>query len=303
MEKNDIALATNDTHLRVFASSEGTVWKHIHTFDDAVVESVIYRYPTFQKRTVLCVSIQCGCMVGCTFCGTGKRFVRNLKADEIISQVTSAFTYHNIDPDTVETLQIMFMSMGEPFHNYSQLSDALERLNAMYPNASLLVSTSAPNNPNAYKAFLDLSVQIDKIGLQFSVHKSNEADRGQLIPFKNKLSMFDFRNYGMLWWKTTGRKLYCNYCIDGTNNTIKDAEQLMALFPPMVFNFTFSVVCSHDENMKNAGYRNLKQIREFEEHFMANGYNTRVFDPAGQDDIGGGCGMLLYFQQWIKHAK
>lgn len=26
-----------------------------------------------------------------------------------------------------------------------------------------------------------------------------------------------------------------------------------------------------------------------------------IFNPAGQDDIGGGCGQLWYFQDWLKH--
>lgn len=30
------------------------------------------------------------------------------------------------------------------------------------------------------------------------------------------------------------------------------------------------------------------------------GYNVRRFDPAGQDDIGGGCGQLWYVQDWLK---
>jgi 23S rRNA (adenine2503-C2)-methyltransferase len=31
------------------------------------------------------------------------------------------------------------------------------------------------------------------------------------------------------------------------------------------------------------------------------GYSTRMFDPAGQDDIGGGCGQLWYVQDWMKN--
>ena len=27
----------------------------------------------------------------------------------------------------------------------------------------------------------------------------------------------------------------------------------------------------------------------------------RIFNPAGQDDIGGGCGQLWYFQEWLKN--
>lgn len=75
------------------------------------------------------------------------------------------------------------------------------------------------------------------------------------------------------------------------------------LFSPIVFNFTFSVVCSPNENMKDAGFKNLDAIRLFEELFLQKGYNTRIFDPAGQDDIGGGCGQLWYVQQWLKQHK
>jgi len=31
------------------------------------------------------------------------------------------------------------------------------------------------------------------------------------------------------------------------------------------------------------------------------GYSTRCFDPAGQDDIGGGCGQLWYVQDYAKN--
>jgi hypothetical protein len=33
---------------------------------------------------------------------------------------------------------------------------------------------------------------------------------------------------------------------------------------------------------------------------LARGYDTRVFDPAGQDTIGGGCGQLWFVQDWMK---
>jgi 23S rRNA (adenine2503-C2)-methyltransferase len=202
-----------------------------------------------------------------------------------------------------EKFQIMFMSMGEPFHNYSEMEMAIKILNEMFPTAYLLVSTSAPKSPSHYKSFIELSRDIDKIGLQFSVHKSNDADRSLLVPFKNKMTLAEFRDYGVEWWKETGRKPYCNYCVDGKNSTENDFNNLRNLFPPNVFCFTFSVVCSYDETMKDAGYRNLEEIRKFENKFLEHGYDTRIFDPAGQDDIGGGCGQLFYVQKWLKNYK
>lgn len=289
-----------------FDSSEGNVFKYVFTGEDFVAEAVLYRYEDFYKRTVICCSTMSGCPVGCKFCGTGNKFVRNLNAGEIVSQI-----YHILEDQGIEDVdakgerfQIMFMSMGEPFLNYISVRNAIIQLHVKYPNAELLVSTIAPDEPEAFGDFIQLSKMIDKIGLQFSIHKAFDAERNKLIPYANKYDLKQIRDYGLLWWKETGRHPYLNYCVDGSNNTPIDFTSLETLFSPVVFNFTFSVVCSKDENMKDAGYKNLDKIREFEQRFLEAGYNTRIFDPAGQDDIGGGCGQLWYVQQWMKeHTK
>lgn len=169
-----------------------------------------------------------------------------------------------------------------------------------YVNAELLLSTIAPKEEESIKHMIKLSKDISKVGLQFSIHKSTDEIRNKLIPYENKLTLEEIRDLAIVWWKETGRHPYLNYCIDGTNNTNEDIKNLQKLFSPIVFNFTFSVVCSPDENMKEAGFKNIEQIRKFEQAFIEKGYNTRVFDPAGQDDIGGGCGQLWFVQKWLK---
>lgn len=289
---------------KVFDSSEGNVSKYVFTGDDFVAESIIYKYPDYKTRTVICCSTMSGCPVGCSFCGTGKKFVRNLTSDEIIEQILTVLKNKSITyTKEIERFQIMFMSMGEPLLNMSNVGAAIEVLNHKYPNAELLVSTIGPNNRLAWEEFFTLSDNIDKIGLQFSIHKSTDEKRNRLIPYTNKLSLRDIRDKGTFWSIMTGRPVFLNYCIYGKNNTLEDAENLMNLFSPGFFNFTFSVVCSKNENMKEAGFKNLDKIREFENIFIENGYNTRVFNPAGQDDIGGGCGQLWYVQKWMKEHK
>lgn len=290
---------------KVFESSEGNVWKYVFTKSDMVAEAVLYRYEDFYKRTVICCSTMSGCPVGCKFCGTGNKFVRNLTASEIVNQIHTVLADKNIeDVDTKgECFQIMFMSMGEPLLNWPAVEEAIKVLNQEYPNAELLLSTIAPSDNKNIGDLIELSKHINKIGLQFSIHKSTDEERNVLIPYKNKLTLEQIRDLGIIWWKETGRHPYLNYCIDGTNNSEKDVKNLQMLFSPIVFNFTFSVVCSPNENMKDAGFKNLDAIRLFEELFLQKGYNTRIFDPAGQDDIGGGCGQLWYVQQWLKQHK
>lgn len=254
---------------KVFDSSEGNVSKYVFTGEDFVAESVIYKYPDYKTRTVICCSTMSGCPVGCSFCGTGKKFVRNLTSDEIVEQILTVLKDKSITyTKEIERFQIMFMSMGEPLLNMSNVGAAIEVLNHKYPNAELLISTIGPNNRLAWEEFFTLSNNIDKIGLQFSIHKSTDEKRDRLIPYTDKLSLRGIRDRGTFWSIMTGRPVFLNYCIDGKNNTLEDAENLMNLFSPGFFNFTFSVVCSKNENMKEAGFKNLDKIREFEKSLI-----------------------------------
>lgn len=289
--------------MKTFESSEGNVWKYVLEFPNAIAESVLYKYKDFKERTVICSSVQSGCPVGCSFCGTGKNFARDLTVEEIVQQSHNILEDKNINPKKVKKLQLMFMSMGEPFLNYNNVEGAIKELNQNYKNAQLLVSTIAPKKQIAFRKFVDLSEKIDQIGLQFSIHRSTNKERNTLIPYKNKLTLEELRDYGIHWWKATDRNPYCNYCIGKDNHKDQDFENLRQLFPPNVFYFTFSVICSKDQTMKETAFRNLDTIEEFRKKFEQEGYNTRVFDPAGQDDIGGGCGQLWYVQEYFRRLK
>lgn len=290
-----------------FDSSEGNVWKYVFDFEDAISEAVLYKYEDFYKRTVLCVSVQSGCPVGCKFCGTGNKFIRNLTNTEIVAQVNHCLSDMNIeDINSIgKRFQIMFMSMGEPMLNIYNVIRAIDELHILYPNAELLLSTMGVKNLTAFDKILKTSIEIPKVGLQFSVHEAFESKRNELIPFKNKLNLREIRDFGIEWNKHTNRPVYINYCIGENNQSNEEMDRLKDLFSPNVFNFTFSVICSADENMKEKGYRELDKINDITSSFIESGYNVRVFDPAGQDDIGGGCGQLWYVQNWMRehHLK
>lgn len=284
-------------------SSEGNVWKYIFESDDAIAEAVLYRYESFEKRTVICCSVQSGCPVGCKFCGTGKRFVRNLQSTEITQQVQDIITDMKIAHNDCEKFQIMFMSMGEPMLNWYSVYNAIDVLHSLYPSAQLLISTIGINDNDVQSGILEISKKIEKVGLQFSIHEALEGRRNVLIPFKNKMTLRDIRDFGMLWNQVTGRKPFLNYCVTRDNTTTESIQRLKDLFSPMYFNLTFSVVCSSDETMKDRGFRDYDYIKSIMNKFIKDGYNCRMFDPAGQDDIGGGCGQLWYVQKWLSQHQ
>lgn len=289
--------------VRQFQSSDRNVSKFVFEKDDIAVEAVLYRYGEYRKRTVICCSTQCGCPVGCTFCGTGKFFVRNLDVCEIVTQVKEVLKTIDCRTDEIEKFQIMFMSMGEPFLNYSYLHLAIRILNVDYPNAQLLVSTSAPAKiRDNFMPFVNLSMDIDKVGIQFSVHESTDEARAKLIR-SGTSTLRQIASLGNLWASYTGRKPFYNYCVHLGNANVEDAARLIDLFDPKVWETTLSVICQKDESVKSSIDRQLELIRGFEKKLVDRGASVRVFNPAGQDDIGSGCGQLWYFQKWLQFRK
>jgi 23S rRNA (adenine2503-C2)-methyltransferase len=59
---------------RCIQSTDENVYKYVFEKDNAVAESVLYKYPTFETRTVVFCSTQSGCPIGCRFCGAGDSF-------------------------------------------------------------------------------------------------------------------------------------------------------------------------------------------------------------------------------------
>jgi 23S rRNA (adenine2503-C2)-methyltransferase len=285
--------------IRDFPDSAEHVNKHVFVKPDCAVESVLYRYPEYEERTVICCSTMSGCPIGCRFCGTGDYFVRNLTADEIVSQPQHLLEncIGGLDPARIKKLQIMVMSMGEPVLNKA-LWPAFRRLHAMYPHASLLISTSAPDIDWSW--VIEMSREIPTVGLQFSVHESTDAARDALIPFKKKLTLQQIAEVGAAWSTATGRRPFFNYCAHDGNVTDADAERIYALYDPRIWEATVSVICERNEFQKAKNQHQRDLAVGFSAKLVERGFNVRVFDPAGMDTIGGGCGQLWFVQQWMR---
>lgn len=286
--------------MEILDGSADTVRKLVFEWEGdrpAVAEAVLYRYPDYETRTVICCSTQSGCPVGCRFCGAGDYFNRSLTGSEILEQVEAALNLTQVDPIGIERLQIMFMSMGEPMLSQKHLFYAIRKLHGVYPRAALLVSTSGP--AVNYKPFRELSVEVPTVGLQFSVHESTDEARNRLIPYRNKMTLEEIAWEGEEWAKATGRRPFFNYCVHEGNNFLVDVVRLRNLFSPAVWEATLSVISERDETVASALDRQSGMVAEFADSMRRAGFSTRTFNPAGQDDIGGGCGQLWQVQKWM----
>ena len=90
----------------------------------AAAETVMI--PDADRRTA-CVSSQVGCPVGCKFCASGLNGVKgNLTAGQIVEQVYRLNLLLN--PAGQRITNIVFMGMGEPLANYTNVMTAVRIL-------------------------------------------------------------------------------------------------------------------------------------------------------------------------------
>lgn len=133
-----------------------------------------------QEKLTFCLSSQIGCQVGCIFCATAKGgFVRNLQASEIVEQVVWLKRDHHLEP--TKGINLVFMGMGEPLHNFKEVVRALKILS--HPaglNISpkrITISTSGVAPLIDALGALDLGIQ-----LAISLHAVDDVLRSKLMP-------------------------------------------------------------------------------------------------------------------------
>ncbi len=142
------------------------------------IESVVLRYAT--GRTSLCISSQVGCAAACAFCATGRMgLVRSLTAAEILDQVVQSNRL--LAKEGVRVRNIVFMGMGEPFHNEAAVGEALTALATPalfdYSPQRLLVSTVGVPD-----AMLRFAQRFPSTNLALSLHSAIDAKRAERMP-------------------------------------------------------------------------------------------------------------------------
>lgn len=132
-------------------------------------------------RQTLCVSSQVGCAYDCKFCASGLAgFTRNLTSSEIVEQVmqTEALSGKRVN-------NLVFMGMGEPLANLTNLLRATEIINEPWGIGigarHLTVSTSglAPQ-------IMKLADQPLQLRLAVSLHGATDEVRDRIMPVNRK---------------------------------------------------------------------------------------------------------------------
>jgi 23S rRNA (adenine2503-C2)-methyltransferase len=180
---------SNINVVRVLGSRDSTRKFLFRLTDGNLIESVLIPaspalYGGSSDRRTLCISTQVGCAYGCKFCASGlEGFSRNLRPNEIVDQIIA------IESASGEKIDnIVFMGMGEPLANFSNLMRAIRIINAPWALGigarHITVSTSglAPQ----IRRLADEPLQIR---LAISLHAATDEVRNQIMPINRKYNI------------------------------------------------------------------------------------------------------------------
>lgn len=264
-------------------NSERIVKKLIFEWGDKIVETVAYRY---SNRVVICFSCQSGCPVGCVFCGTGKKFIGSLTYEEMMFQINSGLK--SVDANSNDKIQIMAMSMGDPSLNKKEIVDVAN--DCLREHWYFFISTVGIKNVNFRELY-----HHSRFGLQFSLHDPIEESRTLLLGnYPNLESLENIKEEADLFSFRSGNPAYFNLIVD---RLYSDSEMRKLAEIVKNHHLTISVKCS-TEGLKNGDMDIVKEFATKLAEYEI--YNYSIFNPAGQDTIGGGCGQLLYVQEKLK---
>jgi 23S rRNA (adenine2503-C2)-methyltransferase len=198
-------------HSRDHQTTKGLFRLH----DGKEVEAVLMEHRG--DRTTLCISSQAGCAFACAFCATGQGgFSRNLTAGEIFDQAW--FFARELAASGKRITNIVYMGMGEPFHNYDAVMDSVALLND--PRGFGLghrhITISTVGLADKIDAFADEHLQVN---LAISLHAPTDELRSQLMPVNRRFPLPMLMAACERYAAKTRRKVFFEYVmLSGVND-------------------------------------------------------------------------------------
>ncbi len=264
---------------KVSISSDGTK-KYLYPVENnRFVEAA---YIPDKSRATLCVSSQVGCRMGCHFCMTGMQgFQGNLSAGEIVNQIKSL-------PERESLTNIVYMGMGEPFDNYTNVIQSLEILTsdwgfAMSPRR---ITVSTIGIIPAMTKFLEES----ECHLAVSMHTPFDEERSMLMPVQNNNPIEEVLNVIRKFDIGGQRRISFEYIVfKGLNDTPRHIKQLAKILNGI--RCRINLIRFHP--IPGSEYRSPddNSMHAFMDALNKKGIRTTLRASRGQD-IEAACGLL-----------
>ncbi len=275
----------------VQTSTDGTVKLLLRLADGHHVETVLIPSASRdgKQRMTQCLSCQVGCAMGCTFCSTGSMgLVRNMTMGEILGQVLVAREYVGDSFDRPILKNLVFMGMGEPLLNFTEVMRSLVALNdergLAFSARRITVSTCGIE-----KGLRELG-ESNLAYLAVSLHAPNQALREEIMPRAARWSldalMKALRSYPL---HTRERLTFEYLLLGGLNDSPDQARELAKLMAHVKGKLNLIVY----NPAQGAVYKapTPEAVLAFEKVLWAKGITATVRKSKGQD-IDAACGQL-----------
>ena len=187
-----------------------TLWR---LFDNALVESVLMRYP---DRVTMCVSSQAGCGMACPFCATGQGGLqRNLSQAEIVEQVVDgARRLRRGDVEGDRVSNVVFMGMGEPMANYKAVIGAVRQLVAPSPDGlGMSARGITVSTVGLVPRMQQLATEGIPVTLALSLHAPDDELRDELVPINTRWNIDEVVNAAWEYARQTKRRVSIEYIL------------------------------------------------------------------------------------------
>ncbi len=272
-------------------SNDKTIKNTFKLYDNHLIEGVLIPAP---ERMTACVSSQVGCSLTCKFCATGyMERKRNLNPDEIYDQVVLLDQQAKLNYNLPLT-NIVYMGMGEPLLNYTNVLKSIERITAEdgLNMASRRITVSTAGIAKMIKKLGDDNV---KFNLALSLHAANDIKRNEIMPINEQNSLKALAEALKYYFAKTKNPVTYEYILfDNFNDELEDAAELVAFckhLPCKVNIIEYNPISFAD-------FTNTKEAKTdaFAAYLKRNGVNVNIRRSRGKD-IDAACGQLAVKQQ------
>jgi 23S rRNA (adenine2503-C2)-methyltransferase len=285
------------TPIRTLEADRGTTRKTLwRLFDNALVESVLMRYP---DRVTMCVSSQAGCGMACPFCATGQGGLqRNMSTAEIVEQVVAgarSLARDEVPGGPARVSNVVFMGMGEPLANYKAVIGAVRRLTEPVPSGLGMSARGVTvSTVGLVPRINQLAEEGIPVTLALSLHAPDDELRNELVPINTRFSVEETVDAAWSYARTTKRRVSIEYAMmRGINDQAWRADLLAdVLLARGEWGWVHvNLIPLNPTPGSKWTASDPADEREFVRRLEARGVPTTVRDTRGRE-IDGACGQL-----------
>lgn len=238
------------------------------------------------ERKTICISSQIGCTLNCAFCATGKlKYQGNLKTWQILDQV---LLVEKIVGE--RATNIVFMGMGEPFHNYKSVLRAasiLHHPDAWNIGAKRITVSTAGVVPGIHRWIENR----EPYNFAISLNQPDPKTRSDIMDINKKFPLEQLTSAAQKYVRELGKTITFEYVLIPGINMSDSHAKMLGKIAKSIGNCKFNVI---PLNTDFHGWECPKgeQVEDFVSKLKRESGVPVLNRRSPGKEIGGACGML-----------